>query len=793
MSKQLLPVYRPVANLAVQHVGEGSIYVKSARGVAELSVLAEGIFRVRAAAGRRLSDRPSWAVSKTDWPATPAQTRHTPSRAFLGTAAGSLSFRLADGAWELRDNSGAPLFTSVPSECGFAREGVQLTLALQDKESIFGLGETTGTFNKRGLIREFWNIDVLGHAPAIHPSLRALYVSIPFAISLRDGRAAGLFWDNPARQTWDLGQTVQNRWRMKAAAGELDLYLFIGPTVPEILARYTELTGRMPLPPRWALGYQQCRYSYETRERVIEVARNFRRRRIPCDVIYLDIHHMDDYRVFTFGKAFPRPADLIAKLASLGFKVVPIVDPGVKDDPKFRVLRNGVAAKAFVKTPDGRRDFVGKVWPGESRFPDFLSARVRRWWGREQNRLLDLGVAGFWNDMNEPANFALPTKTLPEDCLHESDFGKVRHAEAHNVYGMQMALASREGALARQPDRRPFVITRAGYAGVQRYAMVWTGDNSSVWEHLADSLQMLLNLSLSGVAFCGSDVGGFIDNTTPELLARWTQMAAFTPFFRNHSNIRTIDQEPWALGPETETICRRYINLRYQLLPYLYGLFVEAHGSGAPIMRPLLWHYQRDSTAAAVGDQFMLGPDLLVAPVLRQGAVARCVYLPEGEWFDFWTGERIEGGRHIVARAPLELIPLFVRAGGIIPMAPIRQFVGEREPGIHHLHVWAGGAGTLDWYEDDGISTAHERGHIHHRRIEFRRESEQLVLRIGEAACARRSDIMKWKVHVHGIPQPTAVLVNGKPMVGKFRRRDSSFSLALRNTPDNMTLRIRHV
>ena len=339
---------------------------------------------------------------------------------------------------------------------------------------------------------------------------------------------------------------------MSASTGEVDLYFFLGPTSAEILARYTELTGRMPLPPRWGLGYQQCRYSYETRERVEEVARLFRKKHIPCDVIYLDIHYMDGYRVFTFGKRFPKAPQMLARLAAKGFKVVTIIDPGVKDDPRFPVLRRGLARHAFVKAPDGRTDYLGEVWPGRVRFPDFLNPIARAWWGEEQARFQKLGIAGFWNDMNEPADFSAPEKDFPGECLHQTGVGQQRHWAVHNVYGSEMARASYEGSLTAAPEQRPFVITRAGYAGLQRHALVWTGDNDSSWEHLADSVQMLLNLSVSGVAFCGADVGGFHDNTTGELLARWTQLAAFTPFFRNHSNIRTIDQEPWAFGPEIE-------------------------------------------------------------------------------------------------------------------------------------------------------------------------------------------------------------------------------------------------
>jgi alpha-glucosidase len=756
----------------------------------ELSVLAPDLFRLRATSAKTFSARPSWAVLKTEWARVPTQIRTSRKIVSIRTAKGRLELRLTDGVWKLEDGTGKSVLACVPGESGFAKASCQLTLGLVNGESIFGLGESTGTFNKRGLIREFWNIDVLGHAPAIHPSLRALYVSIPFAISLRTGRAAGLFWDNPARQTWDLGQTKLDRWQMKAASADLDLYLFLGPKVSDVVARYTELTGRMPLPPRWALGYQQCRYSYETRARVEEIAKTFRRQKIPCDVLYLDIHHMDDYRVFTFGRTFPKPSQMISRLARQGFKLVTIVDPGVKDDPKFGVLKRGIAAKAFVKAPSGRRDYIGKVWPGASRFPDFLNARTRQWWGEEQERLQKRGVAGFWNDMNEPANFGLPSRTLPEDCIHQTDFGPMNHAQAHNLYGMQMARASREGALAQQPDTRPFIITRAGYAGVQRYALVWTGDNSSVWEHLTDAVQMYLNLGLSGLAFCGGDIGGFLDNCTPELLVRWTQMATFTPFFRNHSNIGTIDQEPWALGEQARNICRSYIELRYQLLPYLYGLFVEAHKSGAPIMRPLFWHYQDDPVATAPGDQFMLGPDLLVAPILRQGAVARSVYLPRGTWFNFWSGERHEGGQHVVAQAPLEIIPLFVRAGAIIPMAAVQQYVGQHESRVINLHIWPGAGGRMQWHEDDGESMAYTRGSALDRDITFTPSRNGGRLNFGVASGSHPSAVKTWRIIFRCAERAAKGSLNGKRIKGRFDRGSQVMAFQIPNSVGAMTLRI---
>ncbi len=664
--------------LRVIHTGAQSVFLRSKRAVAELSVLAPEVFRLRIARGREFDVLPSFAVAKTEWPAASTRVETNKQNISLRTSGGVLNFDPCTARWELRDSRGHVAFTA---DClGFSKEKSLLSLALAKRESLHALGEGVGPLDQRGRAREFWNLDVLGHASCVHPSLRGLYVSIPFALSLRAGRAAGIFCDNPGRQTWDLGQTDPARWQLTTDTGTLDLYLFLGPEVARVVGRYTELTGRTPLPPRWALGYHQCRFGYTSRAEIERIAREFRRRRIPCDALWLDIDHMDGHRVFTFGKKFPRPRDMLARLKRQGFHVVAIANPGVKNDAQFGVLRRGRARDAFVKTSDGRHDFIGKVWPGKCRFPDFLDARVRGWWAREQARFMRLGLAGIWCDMNEPALFDTPGKTFPNDCVHRvnrsrdlqvapltvaqaeaSDYTQIPHAAVHNLYGLAMARAAREGALLAVPGERPFVLTRAGYAGIQRYATVWTGDNSSTWQHLADSVPMLLNLSLSGVAFCGADAGGFLDSPTPELFVRWMQLAAFTPFFRNHSNKDSRPQEPWAFGPEAERICRKFIALRHRLLLKLEKLFAETHATGAPVMRPLLYHFQDDPVAVACNDQFLLGPDLLVAPVLLPGVTARCVYLPRGKWKDFWSRRVFRGPRHIVAPAPLERIPLFVR------------------------------------------------------------------------------------------------------------------------------------
>ena len=791
VSKHSSRAFCAVGKLRIINTTPQSVLLMSPGATLEIGNLADDLFRLRIVQGMKFSTRPSWAVSKTDWPSCPAKITQNAGKISLQTASATWAVHLSDGAWDLSDFRGQIIFAAKAGATGFIGEQARVNLSLAEGESIFGLGETTGTFNKRGLIREFWNQDVLGHAPAIHPSLRNLYLSIPFAISLRSGQASGLFWDNPARQTWDLGQTLLDQWQMSAASGEIDLYLFTGQAVATVVSRYTSLTGRIPMLPRWALGYHQSRYGYKTRAQVEKIAQTFRRRKIPCDALYLDIHHMDGYRVFTFGKTFPKPAQFLARLRRQGFKVVTIVDPGVKNDLKFGVLKRGRAIDAFVKEPTGTKDYIGKVWPGPSRFPDFLNARVRQWWGREQSRLSKLGVSGFWNDMNEPANFALPSKTLPEDCRHDTDAGLMWHRTAHNLYGMEMARASYEGSLAANPGIRPFIITRAGYAGVQRHAVVWTGDNSSVWEHLADTVQMLLNLGLSGLPFCGADVGGFLDNATPELLVRWMQMAALTPFFRNHSNIGTISQEPWAFGSKAEDICRRFIDLRQQLLPCLYGLLAEAHLHGHPIIRPLFWHFQNDPTAAATGDQFLLGSDLLIAPILRQGATARSVYLPHGDWFDFWTGRHHRGSQHVVAHAPLETIPIYARAGGILPLCAVRQFTGEKPVETINLHVWPGASGRLEWYEDDGVSMGYLAGRFLQRSITAKFDRRGGTLNFTANGGGYNSDVKKWRVILRESPRRFRVRTNGRVIPSRFDPSTKTCAFEFTNSDSAINVSLR--
>ncbi|MCY0886881.1 MAG: alpha-glucosidase [Alicyclobacillaceae bacterium] len=540
------------------------------------------------------------------------------------------------------------------------------------KDRLFGLGEKPGPLNKQGERYTMWNSDV--YAPHV-PEMESLYVSIPFVLHMHHetGVVYGLFLDCPGKSVWD-ARVHPGTYEVTATTGDFDAYLFSGDSVKEVISRYTTLTGRMPMPPVWALGYHQSRYGYQSAEDVLAVAETMREKHIPCDAIHLDIHYMRGYRSFTFDEdRFPNPRSLVCEMTSRGIHLVPIVDPGVKVDDTFSIYHQGLAEDCFCKYRDGTV-FFGDVWPEESVFPDFTNARVRDWWAGLQHFYTDLGIEGIWNDMNEPAVFN-ETKTMDVEVMHQNDGHPKTHGELHNLYGLYNARATYEGLVSQLGDKRPFVLTRAGYAGVQRYAAVWTGDNRSFWEHMEMSISMLLNMGLSGIPFAGADVGGFAHHATGELLARWTQMGAFLPFFRNHSALDSVRQEPWQFGPEVEAICRHSIERRYRLIPYLYAVFREAAETGVPIVRPLFLEFPHDFATHQLSDQFLVGASVLVAPVLRPGVRKRLVYLPAGDWYalDGQHVGRFRGEQYHLVDAPLESIPVFVQAGSVLPEHELQQ------------------------------------------------------------------------------------------------------------------------
>ena len=579
---------------------------------------------------------------------------------------------------------------------------IQCIKQLDNADCIYGLGDKTGTLNKRCYEYENWNSDI----PDPHEdSFKSLYKSIPFFITLKEKGVYGIFYDNTFKSYFNFGKENNGYYCFGSDDGNLDYYFIGGSSMPEIVTSYTYLTGRMPLPQKWTLGYQQSRWGYDSEKAFRELAAKFKEHHIPCDAFHFDIDYMDHYKVFTWNKErFTDARALLADLKEQGIKAVTIIDPGVKVEKGFTMYDEGVEHDYFAKSPDGNI-YVNVVWPGDSVYPDFGNPEVRKWWGGHLQFYTDLGVSGVWNDMNEPASFHGP---LPGDIVFTDEGKTATHAQMHNVYGHNMAKATYEG-WKKLTNKRPFVITRACYSGSQKYATAWTGDNQSLWTHLRMAIPQQCNLGISGMTFIGTDIGGFGADTTPELLCRWVEAGCFSPLFRNHCAMGCMEQEPWLFVEETLAIYRKYVELRYTLLPYFYDLCRECETTGLPIMRPLVLHYENDINVRNLNDEFMVGNHLLVAPVVEQGARKRMVYLPDGVWYDYWTHTEYKGGQYYIVDAPLDVCPIFVKEGTILPKAPAQMYVGEIEDPALILEVYPG-TGSYTHYYDNGIDFAYQNG-----------------------------------------------------------------------------------
>lgn len=647
-------------------------------GQLRITVLTEQIVRLRWAA-ESFAPRRSWAVNRPDedFAPVPVQRGEDAQTIWLETGAFRLVIQKSDGQLHAVSADGRPFAAdAMAPEPGKA---LQWLRRQEPGECFYGFGERSGCALERSGRRWVnWTRDPAHpHGPDVDP----MYIAIPFYLALRPGLAYGVYFNNTFHSSFDVQEGLVV---FEAQDGELDCYLFFGPRPAQVLQGLGEVLGRMAPPPRWALGYHQSRWSYGDADEVRHLALEFRARRIPCDVIHLDIDHMDGYRDFTWNaERFPDPKGLLAQLRAWGFRVVTIVDAGIKVDEAYPLFREGLERNVFIRQADGELAH-GYVWPDDAVFCDYLRPEVRAWWAERVRRWAEQGVAGLWCDMNEPVLFDKPFShggggigTLPLNARQGTPREQTTHAEGHNLFGLGMARATWEGLAAARPEETPFVLTRSAFAGVQRWSAAWMGDNDSWWEHLEMSLPQLMNMGLSGVPFVGVDIGGFGNNSSPELFARWMQIGALYPFCRGHSSAGTQPHEPWAFGAQTESICRSALELRYRLLPYLEALFQQASQTGAPVFRPLLYEFPDDSCTYGLHDEVMLGPALLAAPILRPGQRARAVYLPDGEWRDWWSGEVLRGGQHILAHAPLARMPLYQRLGQALPLGPVQQHTDE--------------------------------------------------------------------------------------------------------------------
>lgn len=784
----------------------------------EITAVRDNVIRVRIVRSGAMPENASWAVLPA---ALRSQVDVTPesSEKYFGFRTNSLHIQIDKSTLQLTvsDLSGKIVQQdALPVHFEGTRYRVYKTMPLD--EHYFGLGDKTGPLDRREEAFSLWNTDAYRFQESTDP----LYKSIPFFMVYRAGLASGIFLDNTWRTSFDFGKALPGIYSFGAVDGPLNYYILYGPSPKQVVETYAWLTGTAPLPPLWTLGFQQSRYSYTPQARVLEVAHKFRADHIPADAIYLDIGYQNKNRPFTVDKTlFPDFPGMISQLKSENFHVVAITDLHIAKlpDQNYFPYDSGMAGDHFVKNPDGSV-YTGVVWPGPSVFPDFTQQQSRAWWGTLYKNFHNIGIEGFWNDMNEPSVFNVPTKTMPLDVVHSiNEPGFVTrtatHAEIHDIYGMENSRATFEGLKTLDSNLRPFVLTRATYAGGQRYAATWTGDNSSSWNHLRMTTTMLENLGISGFAFSGADVGGYAGTPSPDLLTKWLEIAAFQPIDRDHTEIGSGDQEPWVGGPAQEAIRRRFIEERYRLMPYLYTLADEASRNGLPVVRPLFLeypdaasdHHPIDTDGSASGE-FLLGRDLLIAPPPFPDELdTYSIEFPSADWYNYWTGEKVENPQaagssaalapnspaqvqlSIKVKPELATLPVFVHAGSILPIAPLVESTNEAPQGPLTLRVYTGDDCSGSLYQDDGRTYAYRNGVFLRMKFTCRLTPNGLQLH----ASPQEGTYPAWwkniRIEIYGWkPSAHTELLNGKALQSPASPIDHGVAITIPSSAEGFEL-----
>ncbi len=705
----------------------------------EISILAPDLVRVDWFPG--IPPVP-YAISKQDWQEVKTVLEETAegwtvsSKPPAEQASTALKVIISvDGSLKFYDSTGQTLREELPPQR--SGEGWTHQAQLREEEHIYGLGERAAPLNLRAAremtekgevtdqVKTFrmWNYDAAGmYGPGADP----MYICIPVYLGLHSSGSYLIFYENSFEANFTFGDVATAAFE----GGSLRYYVTAGSPA-QLLERYTELTGRSPLPPRWALGYHQSRWGYRTEEAVRETVEGFKSHNLPVSAIHLDIDVQVGFRAFTIDPdRFPKLSDFTKELAAEGVQFISILNPGIKYSRQSQLFLEGMVLDAFCKLPNGK-PVVGPVWPGWCVFPDFTKPVVRKWWSRQYEYLLDVGVAGFWHDMNEPAAFILwGDRSLPKVTQHFMEGRGGDHREAHNVYGLLQAEAAHEALSGYRPEQRPFIVSRAGWAGLQRYAWTWTGDIECTWAALRLTVATVVGLGLSGIPYSGPDIGGFQGNPSAELYLRWFQMSSFLTFCRTHSSNNVEHRTPWTYGEPVLSIIRQFLQLRYRLLPYFYTLAWEASQKGYPPVRPVFWSDTDDSVLWGVDDAFFLGDALLVCPIFEEGAreaelatpvASRTAILPKGHWYRFWDDAVMEGAQQVSLDAPLEIIPLLVRAGSILPMAAEEKLILHLYPPLEgssegYLYSDAGdgyGEGRVDQFrmvrDENGLELTWEK------------------------------------------------------------------------------------
>jgi alpha-glucosidase len=619
-------------------------------------------------------------------------------------------------------------------------------------ERYFGMGLAGGPLDRRGRSMTMRNTDHAAYAELSNP----LYSSTPFFHGHADGATYGMFLDNPSTAVFDFANANPEVLSVAATGGTLNYYLMAGPTPAAVAASFTTLTGATAVPPRWALGYLQAHFGYDSAAQVLSLAREFRNRAIPCDAFFLDLDYTDHLFTFSWNPiTWPDPNGFNDQMEALGFKRVNILEPLLTVyDPRWAKAAN----EGWLVQYPGGSPLVTSIWMGEVSFFDFTKQAARDYFRAELRTFIGSGVSGLWADLNEPAANDMPWGIY--------DFeGKPRYEYAgRNTYALWETATLHDALLDAQPILRPFIVSRAGFAGIQRYAANWSGDTDSTWDSLRVQVQVANAMGLSGQNFFGADIGGFLGAPEAELFLRWLQFGAATPFMRNHSINSVPQREPWRYGDPYTAAAKAVIEWRYRLMPYLYGLFARAESEGTPVLAPTFFHFPADPVTHGGNGEFMLGAALLVAPVVTPGATSRSLYLPAGaDWIDYYTDALFSGGRNISVNAPIHQLPLMVRAGSIVPMGPVRQFAAQAVADDSLLlDIFAGADGRFTLRDDDGASTAYRNGAYRDTLLQWQETTSAALLSASNVGGNLASPARTWWLQVRRwATAPARVLADG--------------------------------
>lgn len=737
---------------------------KTQKEIFEISVYSENVIRVQISKNDKI-DNFSYALVSNEKPNYNAFTIENFSNTILlSTKALKVEIEKAPSLRiTFKDSKGTILNEDMAGNgmgTTFIGDKTTVYKKLQEGERFVGMGESLGNLDRKGSVVTTWNTDNYKYDNDKIP----MYISIPFYMGVLKDKVYGMFYDNSFRGTFNFGASNTRFSSVSFEGGDMDYFFIHDNNLGKVLNHYSSLTGRMPLPPKWSIGYHQSRCSYYPENQVMFIAESFRNKKIPLDCIVLDADYLHEYEPFRINTTrFPDMKGMAAKLYNKGIELTASVNPGIKIDPSYEAYNDGLKKDVFLRFTDGEI-FKTDIYPNMNHYPDFTDPKSRNWWIDQMKIYQDLGINGYWNDMNEPA---IGGQAMPDNVIFDFDGKKATQLEAHNLYGYLMARSSFESFKKYGGNKRPFVMTRSAFAGVQRYATVWSGDNQAKDEHIL--LGVLLNnqMGLSGLPFVGPDLGGFNGDGNKDIFKRWVEVGVFSPFLRNHREPFSAANEPWSYGEEAEAIAKTYIEFRYKMMPYMYSKFYDASKTGMPISRSLCIDNPFDSKVYSTNYQyqFLFGDAFLIAP-LTSKELSKVIYFPESNWYNIYSDAVISGNQELLQNFPMYNLPLYVKESSIVPLQSVTQSTKEKPTEVLYLHVYNGTIeNQFQYYEDDGTTLNYENKMFYKRMIQFNPKDKSLVLSNVEGNYV--SNFKKIKVILHGFADDLLPKVNAKSVAIK--------------------------